>query len=765
MNEHLPLILDELIDWRRKLAAGELSASSVRPMWDRLVASEAALKAEFSAKKKDELARYVGYASRNDRKERMIEAAYDQLQMWFVAGGTLAYEGYGPGAQVAAIVAQLDKWTDELIQQEAAEARAKKAEKTKAISAPETLEEFRTFIRYHGCRGFLPEDLAQAKQLKGVALEKFLEERGKAKLSLEQRAKFAELMAETTKGQRLQAVAERKTVEEGSLPVGVTLSDVIPTKHTVKGHDLWVVQISARVDREVFDLLLERAKKLGGSYSSYRFNGAVPGFQFNDPTKAARFRSLERIDGAVRVDEQQAERRERNEERLTATGEKLQERGEDKLNQPRLENTARRANMAASAEAQANRTIAIGTTAVNLAPAVGTGQIKFLDRLFNAAQIEMLGRLLHRGQDERIKQLVKSGQLSDSNLDRERESQKPLTEADALHARMPWPVLSKSCLYRVIEAGRETPGAKLLAERVNKILLRSADPEMVYTSTTDQTDTLRDLARRVRHRHGSYADYTLERFAEFDRLMRMDIRNDEELQTALREYVQYRAEAAKPDPLKQAERGLIGTQIPGFFPTPAPLADALVGQAQLEPGMRVLEPEAGKADLVAAIKKAQPEVVVDLVELNSTLIGLLEKKGYALAHKGDFLDYNPGPIYDRVVMNPPFEHGQDIKHVEHAYRLLKPGGRLVAIMGEGAFFREDRMATDFRAFLENVGGQSEKNPEGAFAGADAFRQTGTATRIVVLERQAERIGLEAKPADEIEVPSTSTEETAPAIAV
>jgi 16S rRNA G1207 methylase RsmC len=50
----------------------------------------------------------------------------------------------------------------------------------------------------------------------------------------------------------------------------------------------------------------------------------------------------------------------------------------------------------------------------------------------------------------------------------------------------------------------------------------------------------------------------------------------------------------------------------------------------------------------------------------------------------DFLSLN-GELgtFDRVVMNPPFDHGSDIEHIKHAYRKLKPGGRLVAICANG----------------------------------------------------------------------------------
>jgi len=39
-------------------------------------------------------------------------------------------------------------------------------------------------------------------------------------------------------------------------------------------------------------------------------------------------------------------------------------------------------------------------------------------------------------------------------------------------------------------------------------------------------------------------------------------------------------------------------------------------------------------------------------------------------------------------MNPPFDHGADIQHIEHAREKLKPGGRLVAICAAGPRQRE-----------------------------------------------------------------------------
>jgi hypothetical protein len=74
----------------------------------------------------------------------------------------------------------------------------------------------------------------------------------------------------------------------------------------------------------------------------------------------------------------------------------------------------------------------------------------------------------------------------------------------------------------------------------------------------------------------------------------------------------------------------------------------------------------------------------------------------------------PEPVYDRVVMNPPFDRLRDVDHVHHALRFLRPGGRLVAIMSQSAEFSEERKAVAFRAEVEAWGGRWRDLPEGSF---------------------------------------------------
>lgn len=173
-----------------------------------------------------------------------------------------------------------------------------------------------------------------------------------------------------------------------------------------------------------------------------------------------------------------------------------------------------------------------------------------------------------------------------------------------------------------------------------------------------------------------------------------------------------------------------GLKIPGYFPTPKPVRDVVLARADLQKGQRVLEPSAGKGDIANHIRDEHPDVDLHVGEYNHTLHELLDLQGHELVSR-DFLSYNPGEIYDRVVQNPPFEGGQDIDHVLHAYDLLKPGGRLVSVMGAGAFFRTQKKDVAFRTWLESVG-WSEELPAGSFKHAD--RSTGVSTRIVVIDK-------------------------------
>lgn len=165
----------------------------------------------------------------------------------------------------------------------------------------------------------------------------------------------------------------------------------------------------------------------------------------------------------------------------------------------------------------------------------------------------------------------------------------------------------------------------------------------------------------------------------------------------------------------------------GCFFTPPELAARVVEEAQLFSRATVLEPSAGDGALVKAMFYERQDLFIHCLELLPRNVEKLKKLEEALCRKFntsisitriDEVDFLRHPkeacAFDRVVMNPPFSRQQDILHVVGAYSFLKPEGRLVSIMAAGVLFRQDKLATSFRKFIEDHDGTIEKLPSGSF---------------------------------------------------
>jgi hypothetical protein len=172
-------------------------------------------------------------------------------------------------------------------------------------------------------------------------------------------------------------------------------------------------------------------------------------------------------------------------------------------------------------------------------------------------------------------------------------------------------------------------------------------------------------------------------------------------------------------------------KIPGFFPTPEKLIRRMVELAEVEPHHTVLEPECGIGsicDILAPIGCS-----IKAVEKMHSAAEICKLKGYDV-ERADFMELGPElRRVDRVLMNPPFEKGQDMAHISKAFNHLKQPGKLVAVCSEGPFFRSDAKSEAFRAFVDRFG-YSIKLDEDTFKGPESFKQTGVKTRIVVLSK-------------------------------
>lgn len=163
-----------------------------------------------------------------------------------------------------------------------------------------------------------------------------------------------------------------------------------------------------------------------------------------------------------------------------------------------------------------------------------------------------------------------------------------------------------------------------------------------------------------------------------------------------------------------------------FVETPMSLAHQMVDRARVKKGCNVFEPSAGLGRIARAARSAGG--IVECVELSQSRAKKLEQDGFTVVC-ADFLTIAPPdePLgFDAIPMNPPFSKQQDIDHVRHAYRFLRPGGRLVSVMSAGVTFRQNKKTVEFREWVDKLGGDIEELPDGT------FKEEGTLVRAVLV---------------------------------
>jgi len=113
-----------------------------------------------------------------------------------------------------------------------------------------------------------------------------------------------------------------------------------------------------------------------------------------------------------------------------------------------------------------------------------------------------------------------------------------------------------------------------------------------------------------------------------------------------------------------------------FYPTNAKLAEIAVDMADVCDTDECLEPSAGQGNLADFLPKNQ----TTCVELSALHCAVLKAKGYKTV-QADFLRWaKSAPKFNVIVCNPPFSEGRAKLHAEAASGLVKPAGRLVAIL-------------------------------------------------------------------------------------
>lgn len=162
-----------------------------------------------------------------------------------------------------------------------------------------------------------------------------------------------------------------------------------------------------------------------------------------------------------------------------------------------------------------------------------------------------------------------------------------------------------------------------------------------------------------------------------------------------------------------------------FYPTPSKVAKRVVELADIKTGCSVLEPSAGTGNLLDQINVPCDIVAVEPLMENSDV---LRRKGYnhCLSTFEDFYKHTTLHL-DRIIMNPPFSEQRDVKHVLMAYRLLKEGGILVAIVSENALYYKTETSSNFRDFLKKHNAIIEP------VAPQSFKESGTTIDVVIVK--------------------------------
>ena len=185
------------------------------------------------------------------------------------------------------------------------------------------------------------------------------------------------------------------------------------------------------------------------------------------------------------------------------------------------------------------------------------------------------------------------------------------------------------------------------------------------------------------------------------------------------------------------------------FSTPPAYAYAANWVANIPEGARVLEPSAGNGGIAVFAANAR-DTRVDVNEIADRRRPSLEALDFnrVTAEDGEQIANiwanEPDRAYDVVVMNPPFSaagargtrntSATGARHIEQALALVKPGGRLVAIMGHTFRPSNSRVASFFKKLERSA--TLRANVE--VNGSEVYRKYGTGydNRLLVIDKVA-----------------------------
>lgn len=700
---------DEHRDFFKRLIENPdaVTPNDVRAALDSTLANKQPILQGLNKLTKKQLEPFSGrYVPSDVKKDRLVANAWDSLVNDFrwltnkgptmVTTGNSSIEDLARDAMKGITQSDINEYADS-VKQARAERQQRAEAFRSAIEDPKTLDDYRTLIKA----------------------------KGRASLTPQQAEIYDQLLAEQQLAQQKDSKAKPR-VSAGFIHDGedLQINPIEEGRNSKTGETIYNVNLETRLGSERFKEAASMARQLGGGY--WRGN-----FWFPTKEKAEQFTNWLRgdsVDHSASDAERQQRKQEQQSERLTGSSERLRDNAEERLNADRKVNTVKRLREAASAMDQANRDLRDAEIMQKIASGIGDGSLKYLTGIQHKTQIDTLRGIARRliydiPQDIRDK-------LSYTTSDGKREWNDDVPLASRVkYARYPMLDWHPSTLFDVLAKMGDARGYKLAAAdlRLSQQLEHGMSRLPAGRKANDK------LAAYLSSQPGSWPEYV----ADFNRLQRAGITTRPMLRAALIELEKLSGDVPLPDipKVQKMEMDLRKklawdrNAFNDFFPTPESRADWIASEADIQPGMDVLEPSAGNGVLAEAARKAGGNV--DVVELEQQLRDILKEKGFNVVGS-DFDTFTPDKLYDRVLMNPPFSHDLDIKHVQKAFEHLKPGGKLTAIVSTMAGERSNKRNKAFREWLNELGAHEEQLPEGMFK--ESMNPTSVATKLITLTK-------------------------------
>ena len=555
-------------------------------------------------------------------------------------------------------------------------------------------------------------------------------ENGKESLTTAQRTEYERLNAEAQAQAREQQQTKTATTEGLAADQPLEIEPITEGTHTKTGKPVYNVKVTTKLGKEKFAEAAKTARTMGGSY----YKG-----QFSLPTreKAEQFTNWlngQTLDHSHRTLEKQTTKASATAAKLRTIADKLEEKGNAEYNAERRTNTAKQLDQATSARAAATKKIKFAQTLRNIANGIDDGSVRFLSKLSSQTQLDELNKIQRSAIPESMiesdyngysmSRTVKEGVTLEDYIDR---------------ITIPEITLHRDNAVKLAEQMKGKRGYAELHKELEKNIALAIRNDKRTISFLPHSEHAAKLDTFIRNNNEANPGWLFkENMETVKRLQRMGLTTDEQLRSAIRELDEIRSGKAVS---QSADHKLDGMRLAikqnarnynDFFPTPDDVTNRVMELADVQPGMKTLEPNTGMGHIAKKLQNAAGKEHVDLVEISPQLVEYLETAGFGKVEQSDFLKFGEKNSYDRIVMNPPFSKDQDIDHVMHAYDLIKPGGRVTAIMSNMAGLRSNKKNRAFSAWMDEVGATVEDIEPGAFK--SSFNPTSVNTKIVVIDK-------------------------------